>query len=449
MISDERLLDFCRALEAAVRSGLPLSDAFQTLSKSRAHGRLIAGAARLTSEGASLHEALKAQKIFPPVFIALIRAGEEGGKVDEFLDLYAGCLKVRVDFRRRIGRALVYPAFVVLLTAALFLAASLKVVPLLLEPLLSAGLAVPPPTPWLNRLVLLLQEHWLPVFILIIISWLAFRAGLRSGPGRKLLALAGHLVPGLRFATGQARLYHTYTILSLLLKAGLPLSAMMDVLLQFSQDDPIDHRRFSRASTLFACGLGFSASLDGCIPAEDKGALEIAEKAGRLEETLLRLGKAHYDHHLHRLKLLATGCTILATVALAPLCFGLILTLIRPVLATLGGVKDLSPESRAFGPASPGGSAPARDGGLPQGLSRGVKAADDAKAALFNSAHGREITEFMKAHAPKTEKITAPARQDGKTAAPRLGAMPAIKKIQFRGTQPASIQPTEIRASGQ
>jgi len=441
-MSDERLLDFSRALSAAVRSGLPLSDAFQTLSKSRAHGKLIAGAAKLTSGGTELYKALNAQKIFPPVFIALIRAGEEGGKVDEFLDLYAGCLEVRVEFRRRIGRALIYPVFVLLLTGALFLAASLKVVPMILEPLLSAGIKVPPPAPWLSLLVGTLQAHWPLILALVFISLLALRAFLRSGPGRKLRALAEYLVPGLRYATEHARFYHTYTILSLLLKAGLPLSAMMDVLLQFSQDDLIAHRRFTRASTMSACGIGFSASFEGCIPEEDKCALEIAEKAGRIEETLLRLGKTHYDKHLHRLKVLSTACTILATVALAPLCFGLILTLIRPVFTSLGGMKDLSPGGGSFGPASPGGT-PAPGRARAQQGSPGFKAVDDAEAALFNKTHGKEILEYMKAHAPKAKKKKEPVEQQEGTAAPKLGPRPSIKQVQFQSIAPTSIQPTD------
>ena len=112
MMSDERLLDFCRALVSTVRSGLALSDAFETLAKASRHRRMIAGAAQLTARGVSLHEAFKAQRVFPPVFLALLRAGEEGGKIDEFLELYADSLEVRVKFRRRVERLLVYPAFV-------------------------------------------------------------------------------------------------------------------------------------------------------------------------------------------------------------------------------------------------------------------------------------------------------------------------------------------------
>jgi len=144
MMSDEVLLDFCRALVSTVRSGLTLSDAFDTLKKSSRHGRMIARAAELTNRGAFLHEAFAAQGIFPPVFLALLRAGEEGGQIDDFLELYADCLEVRVKFRRQIERMLVYPLFVIVLAGALFLLVSFKVVPLVMEPLMKSGASLPP-----------------------------------------------------------------------------------------------------------------------------------------------------------------------------------------------------------------------------------------------------------------------------------------------------------------
>ncbi len=66
MVSEAALLDLSRALVSAVRSGLPLSDAFRTLASSRRHGRLLAGVSRLAAGGTSLHEAFAAQRAFPP-----------------------------------------------------------------------------------------------------------------------------------------------------------------------------------------------------------------------------------------------------------------------------------------------------------------------------------------------------------------------------------------------
>ncbi|HBA60687.1 MAG TPA: hypothetical protein DCZ92_07685 [Elusimicrobia bacterium] len=457
MISDERLLDFSRSLSAAVRSGLALSDAFETLAKSSAHGGLIAAAAKMTARGTTIHEALAALKIFPPVFIALVRAGEEGGKTDEFLDLYSGCLEVRIEFRRRIRRALVYPAFVALLAAALFLALTLKAIPMIVGPLAQAGAAMPPQAAWLTSAAAYLQANWPQVLLGALACFLILRWLLRSGPARKARALACRLLPGFRYATSEARLYNVYTTMSLLMKAGLPPSAMLDVLLQFSEDDLLLRRRLRRAEAMLAGGVTFTGSFDGFIPKEDFAAMEIAEKTGRLEETLLRLGKTHYDLHLHRLKLLSTFFTIATTAALAPLCFLLILSLIKPVLSAVGAVTGL-PGSDA-GAAAP--SPAAQPAAPPRILDTRTEyeAERDRATADFNAVQAAKLAGFMKERgvakdagsAGPEEKADADnTARPGETAAPKkkkLGPVPQIKKIQLKGFGSTTVQPTEVNST--
>ena len=422
MLSDEYLLYLSRTLAAAVRSGLPLGDAFETLSRSPSCGKAITSAAKLTARGISLHEALEAQKIFPPIFIILVRAGEESGKIDEFLDRFADCLEFRIDFRRRIKRALVYPAFTVILAGALFLFFSVKAVPLLFDPLLSAGITAPAWILWLDRLGGRLCERWPMVLAFLFIAGLAFRSFWRSGLGRRTWALAGHWLPGFKFAAEQARLYHISTTMGLLIKAGIPVGTMMDVLLQFFKDDPVTHRHVSRASTLLSKGKSFSESVAACLPPEDGRSLQIAEKAGRLDETLLRLGKTYHDRHLHRLKLLTTGCQISATLALAPLCFGLIMSLLCPVLSLLKGyAQDFFGSPAAFSQAQP--------------RSR-FDAAEDAQSALFNESKAKGILDFMQKKQPK------------KSSTLKLKPMPPIRTIQFQKIQPTSIHPTNFGESG-
>ncbi|MBI4802705.1 MAG: type II secretion system F family protein [Elusimicrobia bacterium] len=476
MMSDERLMSLCRALADTVRSGLLLSEAFEILSRSPNYGKFIAGAAQMAADGNSLHEALKAQKIFPPVFIALVRAGEEGGKVVEFLTLYADCLEVRIEFRRRLARTLVYPAFAVIIAGALLLFGAFKVLPIILGSFFTAGIAVPGQILRLSDLSGYLYKYWLPVIIVIGFAALALRTFLRSGPGRKICALAGHWLPVFSYATGEARLYHIYTTMGLLLKAGIVPGAMMDVLLEFSQDDPVTHRRFVRASALFSDGKSFSESLGRCIPPEDLHSLEIAEKAGRLDETLLRLGKNHYDRHSHRLKLLVTGCRISAMVTIALLSFGLVLLLMRPVLSVIAGVQGFSPPIHPPVLTTPSGQRPPSQTSphAPRQLPNSYVVEDIT--ALFNNTSGKKIIELIKKSSsqgrrispvvpkpaePRTGKqsgskghinppaVPKPAEPD-KTNTKKLGPTAPIRTIKFQmldtnSIKPAPINPADIR----
>lgn len=436
MISDEKLMNLCRDLSAAVKSGLALSDAFATLARSRGHARVMAGAARLTAAGRMLHEALAEQGGFPPVFLALLRAGEEGGKTDEFLDLYAGMLEVRVEFRRRIGRALIYPAFAGFLALTLLLLFVFKAIPVIMEPLEAAGLPAAARPAWPEALAWFLSAHWPAALAAAFVLFLAARAGVRSAPGRKALSLAGHWLPVFRYLSEQARLYHIYTTTGLLLKAGLPLGAMMDVLAQFAADDPLTRRRFARAAAMVSAGRGLAESMEPLMPPADRPALEMAEKTGRLDETLLRLGRAARDRHMHRLKVSMAVFKLAVLAALAPLCFLLIYMLLRPVLGSLKGAGEgfVAPPVMDSS-ALPGGEA--HYGGGPGPVPAEGSPAED-ETARFNREQGGKIAGFIRTHSPAAESG---------------GTMPRLKSSIGGGSGgtsglsgPTQIKPTEIRS---
>ena len=437
MISDERLINFCRALSDAVRSGLPLNSAFETLAKSRKHGRLIARAAALTSGGAMIHEALAAQGGFPPVFLALLRAGEESGKTVEFLDLYADCLDVRLEFGRRIRRALLYPAVAVLAAAGLFIFFLFVALPAITAPLREAGGGDAGPA-WALAAAAWLKANWPLALVSAVAAFLIGRAALRSALGRKSLALAGHWLPGFRYALGQGRLSQTYTTIGLLLKAGLPLGMMMEVMIQFAQDDPVDRRRFARAADLFAAGKGFTESVAPLMPEEDAQGLEMAEKAGWLDDTMLRLGKAAQSRHLHRLKILTNAFKIGVIAALAPACFLLIFLMLKQVFAALGA-------SGAGG--SGGASAPEETvSNQPPPVALPSPSGTDAEAetAAFNRSQGGRIAGMMgsqtmgggagtQSSLPRLKPISGGARTGSFGGGLSTG-----------GIKPTGVQPTDV-----
>ncbi len=442
-MSDEVLLDFCRALISTVRSGLTLSDAFGTLAKSARHGRVIKGAARLTDKGAFLHEAFAAQGIFPPVFIALLRAGEEGGKIDEFLELYADCLEVRVKFRRQIERLLVYPLFVIVLAGALFLLVSFKVVPLVMEPLLKSGASLPPQAFLFSTLAEALAASWYKILLVGSLAILVLRWLLRSAPGRKARGLAGHWLPLYRFATVEGRFYYIYTIIGLLLKAGLPLSAMTEVLVQFSQDDLITRRRLRRAAELLSGGTGFSESLAPLMQEDDRHAMEIAEKAGRLDDTMLARAKLHYDRHLHRMKILVTWFNISTLVAIAIVCFALILTVAWPAISVMRGMKD--PQTLGLStPGDGGGQAPPVNSGGARRRKAAPLPPEVLKTKLFNEKYGRKAMEFMQQYGKPPGQTSGGGRTES-PAPKKLVPVSPIGKLQIGKTEPTSIQPSSIK----
>jgi type II secretory pathway component PulF len=434
MMSDEALLDFCRSLSSSVKSGLPLSDAFASMAGSRSFGGPVRRAARLVAAGKPLHQSFAAQNAFPPVFLALLRAGEEGGKIDEFLDIYGDCLETRIKFRRQIERLLVYPLFVLALAAALFLVVSFKVVPFVMEPLMKSGAALPPQVFLFTSAAEWLWANWYKVLAVGIPALLLVRWALGSGPGRKLRGLACHALPGFRFATEEGRLYYIYTTAALLMKAGLQPGAMMDVLMQFSEDDVITRRRLKRAAALMSAGEGFAGSVAPVLPEDDRHAVEVAEKAGRLDDTLLSRGKLHYDRHVHRMKLLVTAFNISTLAAIALLCFGLVLTAAWPAVSMMAGTKDV-----LHGLGLNGGAVPAAPAVPPKKAPGQPLSREQLKTKAFNEDYGKKVSEFIKQYGAEPGQA-APGTAEEAPAQPQKKRLQG--KVKFGSS--TSIEPTRI-----
>ena len=402
MRDEVRLLAFSRALTDSVRSGLPLAETLRRLSLERA--------AESVGAGKTLHEALSDENLFPPLFIALIRAGEESGKVDAFLDRFSAWLEVRIDFRRRLARAFAYPAFACALAAGLFALFSAKAAPLLLQPLVDAGVPLPKGAVIVTAVgqALLANLHYF--FGALLLSFFLLRAFARSSTGKRLTALAGHWLPGFRYALEESRYYQIASTLELLLAAGLRPRQLMDILLHFFEDDPVNHRRFARAAAGLSEGKSFSETLTVCFPEEDRPRIATGEKAGRLDEALGKLAKSHHERHVHRLKLVATGFQLGATVALAPVCFALVMWVIWPAFSLLNaagaGLIGAAPEA----PARETFAAPAK-----------------TSTSRFNETQAKGVLDYMRAHAPGEEK---------KLATPKLKPMGSFKKI----------EPTRVRS---
>lgn len=422
MRDEERLLAFSRALTDSVRSGLPLAETLRVLGKTTGHRAALERAAESVSAGRTLHESLSVEKLFPPLFIALIRAGEESGKVDAFLDRFSAWLEVRIDFRRRLTRAFVYPAFACALAAAIFALFSAKVAPLLLQPLVDAGAPLPKGAVIVMAVgqALLANLHYLLAALVLAVYLL--RVFSRSRTGKRLGALSGHWLPGFRYAIEESRYYQIASTMELLLAAGLRPRQMMEILLQFFEDDPVNHRRFTRAAVRLSEGASFSETLGVCFPEEDRPRIATGEHAGRLDETLGKLAKSHHERHMHRLQLTATGFQLAATVALAPVCFGLIMWIIWPAFSLLSTAGSTLTNTAASPVES--GPAPSRSGSAPQSAASPPR---KTSAARFNEIQARGVLDYMRAHAPGEEK---------KMSAPKLKPMGSFKRI----------EPTRVRS---
>ncbi len=167
---------FVHNLEVMVKAGLSVVGALKILSEQVENKRLRAILAEVKNEvekGQPLSDVLDAYpKVFPSIYVSMIRAGEESGKLEQALSQIAEQMKKSNELTSRIHGALIYPA--VVFSAMLAIAAQMVVfvLPKIIGTFDELHADLPLPTRILSALVKFVAADG--VFVLVGLVALAF-----------------------------------------------------------------------------------------------------------------------------------------------------------------------------------------------------------------------------------------------------------------------------------
>jgi general secretion pathway protein F len=131
-VSLAELVHFTQELAALLKAGLPLERSLQALQETTKQPGLKSLFNQLTQDlqsGKSLSEALSRQKVFSPLYISMIQAGETGGFLEEALWRLGDYLKTVREFRGYILTALIYPMILAIVGGLSIVLMLLYVVP--------------------------------------------------------------------------------------------------------------------------------------------------------------------------------------------------------------------------------------------------------------------------------------------------------------------------------
>jgi type IV pilus assembly protein PilC len=177
-----------RQLATMVSSGMTLLRAFYVLEDQLENKLLkdtIANVREDIESGQQLSNALaRHPKIFSPLYVAMVRAGEAGGVLEEALDRVADQLEKDDSLRRQVKAAMMYPA-VVLSFAMLVLVALLTfIVPVFVDIFKEFGGELPLITKFTVSLSAALKNYWFVWLGGLAGAVFAFRYWRRSDWGR-------------------------------------------------------------------------------------------------------------------------------------------------------------------------------------------------------------------------------------------------------------------------
>jgi type IV pilus assembly protein PilC len=168
-VNAKDLAVFTRQFSVMIDAGLPLVQCLEILAgqqENKIFQKVLTATRGSVEGGATLSAAMHAhEKVFDPLYVNLVEAGETGGILDTILQRLASYIEKNVKLKRAVRSALVYPVAVLLVAAGVITLLLWKVVPIFATLFTGLGVDLPLPT----RIVIGLSNFVGSIFGLLIV----------------------------------------------------------------------------------------------------------------------------------------------------------------------------------------------------------------------------------------------------------------------------------------
>jgi general secretion pathway protein F len=290
------ILTFTTELSALLGAGLPLDRSLNILSEiseSKESKDIVQSILKSIREGSSFSEALQQHpKVFPRIYVNMVKAGEAGGVLNVVLDKLNEFLESSKELKDLVFSAMIYPAILVLTGSASIIILLTFVLPKFTSIFADLGKTLPLPTQILLTVSDALQTYWWVALSSIIAAWLLFKNFVRSSEGRyKWDAIKLKLMSDVIRKLETARFCRT---LGTLLKSGVPLLQALT-----NAKDVISNQVIATSINKVTKGAkegkGIAAPLTNAhvLPPLALSMIKVGEETGQLDDMLLKVATTY------------------------------------------------------------------------------------------------------------------------------------------------------------
>jgi len=322
-----------------LRSGVPLLRSLEVLQRQTTNPRLKLTIEELRArveEGASLADAMARDvRVFGEMAVSMVRAGGEGGFLEESLDRVAEFTEKQDDLRSRVAGALAYPAILAVVGTSIVTVLMIFFVPQFAElfsQLRQSG-HLPFLTDWLLWLSdALRQWGWLLLALLVAAVGLA-RAKLATEAGqrwRDRMKLKLPVAGGIFLNLAVARFCR---VLGTLLRNGVPILKALEI-----SSDATGNRMLAaavcEAAENISAGERLAAPLMACghFPIAVIEMIAVAEESNTLERVLVEIADGLERRTWRQLDLLVRLLEPFMLLIMAAVVLAVVIALLLPMI---------------------------------------------------------------------------------------------------------------------
>lgn len=296
-------------------------------------------------KGRSLSSSLSQfPEIFDTSFVAVVKAGETSGNLVESLNNLSEKIRQDEELIGKIKNALIYPAVIFVTLIIVGMGIVIFILPKVAKVFTSLNIDLPISTRLLIFLTKIVGFNYfltIGTAVVLVSGTILF---IRSKKGKKMLNLLAEKTPYLKTITHAINLSRINSTMSLLLKAGVPIERVIDIVGEVSTSEKLQ-KSLMVAREQIKSGVGVAKSLkegsqihSGGIPEIMIKVIEVGEKTGTLDEVLATLSFSYRKDADEKIK---NFMSLLEPVlmVIVGLAVGLmILSIVGPIYKVVGGV---------------------------------------------------------------------------------------------------------------
>ena len=295
-VPQKDLLVFFRQLAVILQSGVPLAQGLDLLADNMTNKNLASAIERIAarlSAGEELSLCLKQYpKVFAPITIGLIEAGEAGGILDQVLDRIALLMEEQAKIKGQIIGALIYPVLVLALAVTVSLALLIFIVPRFKEMFDGIGAELPLLTSVLLELSNFVTSIGFAVGapVAIFAGLYLFRGYYATKEGRLNIDSNIFKIPLFGDLIMRSEMASMCDTLSTLVNSGIPIVEGLERCITASSNQLI-RNTIRRGITLVSQGqeLSYSLAQSNVMPKLVISMIKIGEETGQLSFMLEKL----------------------------------------------------------------------------------------------------------------------------------------------------------------
>jgi len=330
------IVNFTRQLATMIVAGLSLPESLTILraqSPNPMFTQVLLDVEHQIVSGGNLADSLaKYPDYFSPIYVALIRAGETSGNLDEVLTRLADSLETQREFRARVKGAMIYPIIIIIGMIGVIMVMMTVVVPKLTELYSDFGIDLPASTRFLMAVSGFSVRYWWLVILGGVGGAYVFNKWRKTPVGELMIDAAILKIPLIGDLQKKIILVEFTRTLAMLIGSGIHILEGLRIL-KDSLANVLFRDAVAEVARKIEKGFPLAETFGqyDVFPAIVPQMMKVGEETGKLDDTLNKLSVYFQTESEHLVKGLTTAIEPIIMVVLGVGVGFIVISVITPI----------------------------------------------------------------------------------------------------------------------